>query len=553
MAREWDLKMTNLIKTTETIVSLSIALGVNDKIAEDIHQLFLENEMTYRSIIKEGKKAGELEYAKTFSLQYIYPIEKAYAIVVNTLQGKNTNAALKKLVKKGYPSLYRKIEQASHPLTKQDIDNKEGREVYVKASSREIICSYGISAYFIAFEDATKFEHAAQLSMNQYIEACIKDMQYELEMIKEVVDYKSYPPTEEERKMIAYLYENYTVKKQFNLNTFSYSVISNIKTSAQKKIDNKEYLKLSPKEYSEFRRNQRQQVTESINKPIKRIVTLVDDILKRFGFHENQNTYRLSEKETKKLFILTAKYYQETRLASEPGIEIEMILLGMVNALRMRKEYEEAQSLYFEATSVELETKMKERYEQKINSLEKEKMSLERKALNEAETIASLKEQLKNAKESIVVQEKELRKVSSWQENYEDLQQEAVALRNFSYDVSKKISKDVDIPNEEAFSDMLTFLKNKRIIIVGGSVKWQKNLKEYLPDVTFIAIDKNNSYAALKAPGNITVINTLANKHANYRKLLSMRNKDNPICYFNVHTNMRLSIQSIYENIKAIS
>lgn len=531
-------------------IPLVVAMGTNDKISADIHKMYLEKETVYSEIIQCDKSNGKLKYVETFSVKYAHTLEEAHAIVINAFE-ESTLKDLRPILKKGYLSLYKKFTESPKTFNFKAVQKCVGTEdVILESTTTEVVSIYAVLIYFNLFFEPSKLTEPAKAEMDILLTAYVQEMEEALAKARTTFKYTMDELDANVRQSINYLYDRYTIKKEFNMRNFLERVT--------------EYRIEDDKEWQEFMVRPHnlseeeiypalQELQDSIlarDKDAAGVSIIVNDILKYFSFFENKNIYKLNKEETRNLFYLVAKMYHNAAL--EESFDIEMLLIALVPGFQMKKEYETATDLYFEATSNELEKQIRAAYEEEVRSLDKQLERVTKIRLKEKEELISIKEQRKNAEHIIKAQEKELNQLHKMKEEFESLQQETIALRNFSYQIAKETDTVEDIPDEDILQEMLTFLKSKKIVVVGGETKWQTNLKEYLPDITFIAIDKKNSYGALKTPDTIIVINTIANKHANYYKMLSMRNQDNAICYFNTHTNMKLSIKSIYTSIQAL-
>lgn len=118
--------------------------------------------------------------------------------------------------------------------------------------------------------------------------------------------------------------------------------------------------------------------------------------------------------------------------------------------------------------------------------------------------------------------------------------------RYVSMDIS---GEGLELSQEE----MIAYLKEKSIIVIGGNVGWISKMQEKLPEVNYIPVGKK--YADDKAiqKSDIVLFFTNALSHAQYYHAQSVLTKcDTKMGYLSSNVNIEKSIISMYEVVKKI-
>lgn len=169
-------------------------------------------------------------------------------------------------------------------------------------------------------------------------------------------------------------------------------------------------------------------------------------------------------------------------------------------------------------------------------------------------------EQIYNLKESILLKEKEFENVKSRMKEkreeansvflkYErekealfkqidnqqicisNYEQELTELRNYVYTLKEKSPDNTLDFNPKN----CVCWENKKILVLGGHINWQKKLKERFPRWSYVAADVNTFPTDQIRDKEFIVCNTEILSHRNYYKMLSVRSKQQHILY--VHSN----------------
>lgn len=122
-------------------------------------------------------------------------------------------------------------------------------------------------------------------------------------------------------------------------------------------------------------------------------------------------------------------------------------------------------------------------------------------------------------------------------------------MREYAYAQASNEPQQQDVTLTTQQEQLINEINALKVVIVGGNIKWQQKMQLALPNAKMIQIDKTGSFSALSNKGTIAVINTLANKHANYDKLLQSIHTQNRIIYLNSHVNVPLTIKELHHQI----
>lgn len=143
-----------------------------------------------------------------------------------------------------------------------------------------------------------------------------------------------------------------------------------------------------------------------------------------------------------------------------------------------------------------------------------------------------------------------LRKAEKQQQESDRHSLEVVALRRYiTSHMENQVQESLQLPvtNEQ----MLNVLQKKNIAFVGGHHKWQRKLKEVLPDAKFIYVDDiNRSFNVLRSVDIVFLNSTVLNHGFSYKFLNVMESAEVPFYYLSDAVNIDRSIKEIYEYIQ---
>lgn len=105
-----------------------------------------------------------------------------------------------------------------------------------------------------------------------------------------------------------------------------------------------------------------------------------------------------------------------------------------------------------------------------------------------------------------------------------------------------------------SLKEMLDLIKHHKCVIIGGHVSWQDKIKALLPNMRFVNADEVTKDISFLTNYNIIFFNESINSHSMFNKIKSLIDfKNIPFAYIGQHTNVEMTIQSIYNEIKHLN
>lgn len=99
--------------------------------------------------------------------------------------------------------------------------------------------------------------------------------------------------------------------------------------------------------------------------------------------------------------------------------------------------------------------------------------------------------------------------------------------------------------------EMSDFIKHHKCVIIGGHISWQDKVKTLLPNIRFVTADEVSKDISFLTNYNIIFFNESINSHSMFNKVKSLVDfKNIPFAYLGQHTNVELTVQSIYNELK---
>ena len=144
--------------------------------------------------------------------------------------------------------------------------------------------------------------------------------------------------------------------------------------------------------------------------------------------------------------------------------------------------------------------------------------------------------------------EKENKSLKNQIKKDEPLKQEVVKLRNFVFDSSANIDYLDDVKLDEIDIDKLN---DKNVVIFGGNQTWVRNMKERLPNATFVSEESKNNNLNFLNRNNVVFIN-IKMGHSFYYKIKSVLEKLNLDFYYIAATGSNVDL-SLIDMSKAIN
>lgn len=520
-------------------IPLIISLALNDKIADKLNEIYTKNETRYRKISTDEYEAGALFYVNLYSVKYAKRIHQANSIVTNVFNNQSYEDLLP-LLKSGYNRLYRYIEQTK--IVDRDLLYQQYILQLGNITNEEVGMIFASAFYISVLKGKLKDD-----SIMEIIEAwnmSMKGKYDEAQKKSQKPDLQELASLEKANEAYKEIKNRFLIKGKFNLKTFNSHVITrafDAETDAQKK-------RLSSKSLT----------NNILNKALENIMAageeaafsdFLDTISTTFGFSNLKEVHEFTDVESDRYIYEVCHAIQKYNLTNT--YSIESILIATNKILQIIKEYESAIDLYTETLTQDIEARIKDQFKNELHAFYEKQQQQAKEIAEYKKKLAIQQMQQKEAKKLLTDQGKELKELRQMKDSYIRMQKEVVSLRNYSYNIGEKIVEATPVPKELALNDMIEYLNERNIVIVGGNSNWQNRIKEILPHINFISIDKTGSFKMLEKEGIIAVINTLTNSHKNYHLLLKHLHPNNDLLYFNAHVNIDLSISTLYEIVKS--
>lgn len=209
----------------------------------------------------------------------------------------------------------------------------------------------------------------------------------------------------------------------------------------------------------------------------------------------------------------------------EKEIDYNKLYEFMIPAIQIRyllRAYKEAKNYFFKNLDEDLkeivekkDTELRE-VKQKNLLLQDENTRLKNRLENET---SKLKEEIKILENKKYLLEKEI-------SNRPDVNEELHQLRNLMFNLNKDIKEDDIEVDIEKINDL-------KAICFGGNNNWISNMKEVLPNWIFIAAGVENFDTNLLKDKDYIFINTIANSHGMYYRIIENKEKHTKLRYIN--------------------
>ena len=511
-----------------------IALGTNPKITSYVDEIYTVKELEYDEVYRQSGFYNDMGF-QLYSVRYAKQLSQISGIVELAYKF-NDFSTLKILIKRAFPAVYNASTNTSYLSHDRIIQVVTKIKPLKDHSEWELLSIYTVFVYLETMGNA-KIEPYAKTIFLQFIFDHYSLLQSNMRLYQSRFD----DDTDEELKNLTknLLAEFNNKKKVFNFNHYFDQLID--KEHAHKLgidiFDINAYENISTEQLALSR--------DSVFKDgdTASLIGAITHVLKIFGFFETMFIHELNEEETKKFLFNVTNMFEANKL-SRKGLKIEDFIVICGFALSILKEYRSAREGYESAITKEVYEKIRLSFANEI-----EKAKTQKELLNKE--LASLKYDSEVTKEYNSTLQKELKAMQKENERLQkivekqaSIQREVVALRDHAYRSNDSYE---DTESTISIEEMIKRFENDKIYVVGGHENWIKKMKERLPSVKFIPIDKTGSLAQLKNDGIKVVINTLSNNHANYKRVVSMLTSTSSLEYINSHVHVETSIKELYK------
>ena len=211
--------------------------------------------------------------------------------------------------------------------------------------------------------------------------------------------------------------------------------------------------------------------------------------------------------------------------------QLEMDYLTVCREKEILEDWKALQESSVEGDNQALEL-LKMQYEKEMNRLRFEKNKMTESISKQEMQISKMKKRLEQTE-------------TKMQENTQELS----ALRSYVYLMSEKEDELEQEPPECEWKKWVDFLKDRKVLVVGGHVNWQNKLKELFPKWQFITARQGAVVDKVIKGRDVIVCNTMMLDHSCYYKVVSAMGRRQKLCY--VHSNnMKKCLGEIVAQVK---
>lgn len=226
----------------------------------------------------------------------------------------------------------------------------------------------------------------------------------------------------------------------------------------------------------------------------------------------------------------------------ENQVGMYLILQALIDDYKLIKKNYLVNS--YEENLLEL-SNLKKEYENKITKIEMQEEI-------QSKTIDNLKVKIAEAKNSILLLEKEKNKsdkmILSLKNTNHTLEKHNKNLTEIIN--NKKDETLVEIKSSIYFNNIVNFINNTNCIIIGGNINWQNELKKYLTNIKFLSLDDLNRNFNFITSKSIIFFNDSVNSHSMFNKVKSrIENMNIKLLYCTSNTNIMLSLEHIFNEL----
>ena len=204
------------------------------------------------------------------------------------------------------------------------------------------------------------------------------------------------------------------------------------------------------------------------------------------------------------------------------------------------KEYGDTKELYLDKSQVELHLTLKKQKEE----LQKREKQLERKEQNFTQNYQKLKDENAELCLKMKEMEQEIKRLHQIIDKSEDQSKELVGLREMLFKLDKVEEPIQEVSLKEMAEKLLTY----NLVFFGGHVNLHQKLKELLPNIRFLEVEKVGIDLSFVDRVDAVIIDVNYLSHSFYYKLMSqMKKNKTKLCYLTRKQNISFIIEEIYE------
>lgn len=506
-----------------------VALGAHLFLHSEIDAVYEQNQLAYYRAFRKGKYAEEPLFG-TYTMEKEIRMKKV-AGIFSLAETNGDDKVIFHLFKKGYKYAWNYVENHQDINIDDFVNSLQNKKQHRSlARSEEEFYHQVISMMYISFKKKRKIQMQTHFGM--YFLKVMRER-------KQIVDVGKLLYTkenlEEKRFELERLDDDYYILRKKERETVQ-TVLDRIITNE------KEAFKPSGELTKEMFEEMREKAFRS---GISKYIGAYSTWFKAMGFNEGDLTdsAKVRTEDIDKIFY-TYLTVEETNELEGWDEAIFIVSLFFIKALM--DEYQKAKTLYFnqlqESYFFEIEEHEKALDEKKAE-LNKAKSVLDAKDLTNKE-IEKENRQLKQELERL---QKQNQKLETKVEAMQDLNQEVSALREFVYQQSQEEAEPTSLDADK----LSPLLSGRKVAIIGGSISWQKRLREACPDFLFFTAEEASRDIKKLDKMELVVINTATISHAFYGRVMKQLSR-NPrrLSYVNGNHNLTISLQRIQEALQ---
>jgi hypothetical protein len=221
--------------------------------------------------------------------------------------------------------------------------------------------------------------------------------------------------------------------------------------------------------------------------------------------------------------------------------EMDMYIISSLFLAMVIKEYRNTRDLYLDKSKEDLFLSLKKQKE----DLGKQQQALEKQEKLLSDENFKLKQKNEQFKKEINELNLQIKKLNNTLKEKEDKEKELQSLREMLFKL--EFSDDPFILNIN-IDNMIQALSKEKIVFVSGQVALLNKLKEVLPNIRCLDIDKLGADISFIDNYSSIFVDVNHLSHSFYYKLTARINKNkSKLCYITKKTNIELIINEMYE------
>lgn len=499
-------------------LALAIALGTNPIVQKDIEKLYQVAQTEYYKSLKVSELSKH-PIIFTYPISKEESIKKALGIIEYHYQHQDITPVMR-LIKKGFKVTWQYYER------NKKINLIDFYQKYTKKEINEIDLMRQIMIlYYLCIEQGKMFD-LNNLLGEIFIEQInnIESIKKHQESIKKQLDTYA-----EEIKAIV-KEQDFRLHKKETLDVYLDRQIQRASEAYAK-----QYPEMDTYQNRDF-------VFKNTNiKYIGAFSILIR--MQGMNAEEFTNSFDLTKEVIEKTALMWILAQKNNRLTAQ---DKDMFIIATLFTQAIVSEYGKTKEEYLSSVKdtlfgeMQMAQEKQEENQMEIQRLE-EQLKKERKKYElNIEMLQEENEQLK----------REVQRQEQARSKMENEQKELIALRELFFEMEQTEDEYVDSSEASVMEKYLETLRDYKLMVLGGRLDWQNKMKEKLPNCRFVAPDQLNIDLRFVDHLDAVFVQTSANKHAAYRRLMSVMNQNiTPLHFLQDRTNIEKSLEDMYRKL----